>query len=308
MAKRNAIGRDFYSLMFDNTPPAESTAASSAATMLRISEIEPRSDQPRKTFDHEPLEALADSIAQFGVIQPIVVRENKSAEGTYEILAGERRWRAAKMAGLSEIPAVILEGDDLKAAQVSVIENVQREDLNPIEEALAYQTLLDGFHLTQEEVSRQVGKSRSAIANLLRLLDLPDEVLEMVKTGKLSAGHARALLGLKNPEHMVTLANKIIEKDLSVRDVEKTIRLFNYEPENAMPQSNEEIQKKNYIKDIERRALSAIGRKVKIVQSPKKKVLEVSYSDDEDLEDLLRTLCGKDFFPAENDDSYDRKD
>ena len=308
MAKRNAIGRDFYSLMFDNTPPAESTAASSAATMLRISEIEPRSDQPRKTFDHEPLEALADSIAQFGVIQPIVVRENKSAEGTYEILAGERRWRAAKMAGLSEIPAVILEGDDLKAAQVSVIENVQREDLNPIEEALAYQTLLDGFHLTQEEVSRQVGKSRSAIANLLRLLDLPDEVLEMVKTGKLSAGHARALLGLKNPEHMVTLANKIIEKDLSVRDVEKTIRLFNYEPENAMPQSNEEIQKKSYIKDIERRALSAIGRKVKIVQSPKKKVLEVSYSDDEDLEDLLRTLCGKDFFPAEDDDSCDRKD
>ncbi len=308
MAKRNAIGRDFYSLMFDNTPPAESTAASSAATMLRISEIEPRSDQPRKTFDHEPLEALADSIAQFGVIQPIVVRENKSAEGTYEILAGERRWRAAKMAGLSEIPAVILEGDDLKAAQVSVIENVQREDLNPIEEALAYQTLLDGFHLTQEEVSRQVGKSRSAIANLLRLLDLPDEVLEMVKTGKLSAGHARALLGLKNPEHMVTLANKIIEKDLSVRDVEKTIRLLNYEPGNAMPQSNEEIQKKSYIKDIERRALSAIGRKVKIVQSPKKKVLEVSYSDDEDLEDLLRTLCGKDFFPAENDDSYDRKD
>lgn len=308
MAKRNAIGRDFYSLMFDNTPPAESTAASSAATMLRISEIEPRSDQPRKTFDHEPLEALADSIAQFGVIQPIVVRENKSAEGTYEILAGERRWRAAKMAGLSEIPAVILEGDDLKAAQVSVIENVQREDLNPIEEALAYQTLLDGFHLTQEEVSRQVGKSRSAIANLLRLLDLPDEVLEMVKTGKLSAGHARALLGLKNPEHMVTLANKIIEKDLSVRDVEKTIRLFNYEPENAMPQSNEEIQKKSYIKDIERRALSAIGRKVKIVQSPKKRVLEVSYSDDEDLADLLRTLCGKDFFPAEDDDSYDRKD
>lgn len=308
MAKRNAIGRDFYSLMFDNTPPAESSAASSAATMLRISEIEPRSDQPRKTFDHEPLEALADSIAQFGVIQPIVVRENKSAEGTYEILAGERRWRAAKMAGLSEIPAVILEGDDLKAAQVSVIENVQREDLNPIEEALAYQTLLDGFHLTQEEVSRQVGKSRSAIANLLRLLDLPDEVLEMVKTGKLSAGHARALLGLKNPEHMVTLANKIIEKDLSVRDVEKTIRLFNYEPGNAMPQSNEEIQKKSYIKDIERRALSAIGRKVKIVQSPKKKVLEVSYSDDEDLEDLLRTLCGKDFFPAEDDDSYDRKD
>lgn len=302
MAKRNAIGRDFYSLMFDNTPPAETTgSATSAATTLRISEIEPRSDQPRKTFDHEPLEALADSIAQFGVIQPIVVRENKSAEGTYEILAGERRWRAAKMAGLSEIPAVILEGDDLKAAQVSVIENVQREDLNPIEEALAYQTLLDGFHLTQEEVSKQVGKSRSAIANLLRLLDLPDEVLELVKTGKLSAGHARALLGLKNVDQMASLANKIVEKDLSVRDVERTIRLMNYEPTGESELSGEELQKRTYMKELEHRAVSALGRKVKILQSPKKKVLEVSFSGDNDLEDLLRRLCGEDFFASEDE-------
>lgn len=302
MAKRNAIGRDFYSLMFDNTLPAEATSsATSAATTLRISEIEPRSDQPRKTFDHEPLEALADSIAQFGVIQPIVVRENKNAEGTYEILAGERRWRAAKMAGLSEIPAVILEGDDLKAAQVSVIENVQREDLNPIEEALAYQTLLDGFHLTQEEVSKQVGKSRSAIANLLRLLDLPDEVLELVKTGKLSAGHARALLGLKNTDQMASLANKIVEKDLSVRDVERTIRLMNYEPAAESELSGEELQKKTYMKELEHRAVSALGRKVKILQSPKKKVLEVSFSDDDDLEDLLRRLCGEDFFASEDE-------
>lgn len=302
MAKRNAIGRDFYSLMFDNTPPAEgTTSASSAATTLRISEIEPRSDQPRKTFDHEPLEALADSIAQFGVIQPIVVRENKNAEGTYEILAGERRWRAAKMAGLSEIPAVILEGDDLKAAQVSVIENVQREDLNPIEEALAYQTLLDGFHLTQEEVSRQVGKSRSAIANLLRLLDLPDEVLELVKNGKLSAGHARALLGLKNADQMASLANSIVEKDLSVRDVERTIRLMNYEPAPESELSGEELQKKTYMKELEHRAVSTLGRKVKILQSPKKKVLEVSFSDDADLEDLLRRLCGENFFASEEE-------
>lgn len=302
MAKRNAIGRDFYSLMFDNTPPAEATgSAASAATTLRISEIEPRSDQPRKTFDHEPLEALADSIAQFGVIQPIVVRENKNTEGTYEILAGERRWRAAKMAGLSEIPAVILEGDDLKAAQVAVIENVQREDLNPIEEALAYQTLLDGFHLTQEEVSKQVGKSRSAIANLLRLLDLPDEVLELVKTGKLSAGHARALLGLKNADQMASLANKIVEKDLSVRDVERTIRLMNYEPAEESELSGEELQKKTYMKELEHRAVSALGRKVKILQSPKKKVLEVSFSDDDDLEDLLRRLCGENFFASEDE-------
>lgn len=301
MAKRNAIGRDFYSLMFDNTPPAEAASAASAANTLRISEIEPRSDQPRKTFDREPLEALADSIAQFGVIQPIVVRENKNNAGTYEILAGERRWRAAKMAGLSEIPAVILDGDDLKAAQVSVIENVQREDLNPIEEALAYQTLLDGFHLTQEEVSKQVGKSRSAIANLLRLLDLPDEVLELVKAGKLSAGHARALLGLKSSDQMLSLANKIIEKDLSVRDVERTIRLMNYEPSRAESNlSNEEIQRKSYMKDLERRAVSSLGRKVKILQTPKKKVVELVYSDDSDLEDLLRRLCGNTFFSDED--------
>lgn len=301
MAKRNAIGRDFYSLMFDNTPPAEAASAASAANTLRISEIEPRSDQPRKTFDREPLEALADSIAQFGVIQPIVVRENKNNAGTYEILAGERRWRAAKMAGLSEIPAVILDGDDLKAAQVSVIENVQREDLNPIEEALAYQTLLDGFHLTQEEVSKQVGKSRSAIANLLRLLDLPDEVLELVKAGKLSAGHARALLGLKSSDQMLSLANKIIEKDLSVRDVERTIRLMNYEPSRAESNlSNEEIQRKSYMKDLERRAVSSLGRKVKILQTPKKKVVELAYSDDSDLEDLLRRLCGNTFFSDED--------
>lgn len=301
MAKRNAIGRDFYSLMFDNTPPAEAASAASAANTLRISEIEPRSDQPRKTFDREPLEALADSIAQFGVIQPIVVRENKNNAGTYEILAGERRWRAAKMAGLSEIPAVILDGDDLKAAQVSVIENVQREDLNPIEEALAYQTLLDGFHLTQEEVSKQVGKSRSAIANLLRLLDLPDEVLELVKAGKLSAGHARALLGLKSSDQMLSLANKIIEKDLSVRDVERTIRLMNYEPSSAESNlSNEEIQRKSYMKDLERRAVSSLGRKVKILQTPKKKVVELAYSDDSDLEDLLRRLCGNAFFSDED--------
>lgn len=205
------------------------------------------------------------------------------------------------MAGLSEIPAVILEGDDLKAAQVSVIENVQREDLNPIEEALAYQTLLDGFHLTQEEVSKQVGKSRSAITNLLRLLDLPDEVLELVKTGKLSAGHARALLGLKNVDQMASLANKIVEKDLSVRDVERTIRLMNYEPTGESELSGEELQKRTYMKELEHRAVSALGRKVKILQSPKKKVLEVSFSGDDDLEDLLRRLCGEDFFASEDE-------
>lgn len=298
MAKtRSGLGRDFYSLLDDNVLAGDKT---NAASMLRISEIEPRSDQPRKNFERESLEQLADSIAQFGVLQPIVVRESALLQGTYEILAGERRWRASKMAGLSEIPAVVLDGDDLKAAQVAVIENVQREDLNPIEEALAYDTLIERFGLTQEQVAKQVGKSRSAVTNLLRLLDLPEEVLELVKNGTLSAGHARALLGLKNQDQMLSLAQKITEKDLSVRDVEKTIRLLNYEPtESDDEETREETQRKVYMKDLEHRAVSALGRKVRILKTPKKKVVELAYDDDADLEALLTAICGGDIFAEE---------
>lgn len=298
MAKaRSGLGRDFYSLLDDNVLASDKA---NAASSIRISDIEPRSDQPRKTFEREPLENLADSIAQFGVLQPIVVRESAFLQGTYEILAGERRWRAAKMAGLNEIPAVILEGDDLKAAQVAVIENVQREDLNPIEEALAYNTLIERFDLTQEQVAKQVGKSRVAVTNLLRLLDLPDEVLEMVRDGKLSAGHARALLGLRNEEQILPLAQKIIEKELSVRDVEKTIRLFNYEPDEKIEdESNEAVQRKVYMKDLEHRAVTHLGRRVRILKTAKKKVVELSYSDDDDLEALLTAICGSDFFTQE---------
>lgn len=294
MAKtRSGLGRDFYSLLDDNVLASDKA---NAATSIRLSEIEPRSDQPRKSFDREPLEQLADSIAQFGVLQPIVVRENPLLQGTYEILAGERRWRAAKMAGLNEIPAVILEGDDLKAAQVAVIENVQREDLNPIEEALAYDTLMERFGLTQEQVSKQVGKSRSAVANLLRLLELPEEVLELVRNGTLSAGHARALLGLKNTDQMLPLALKIAEKGLSVRDAEKTIRLMNYEPDASQEESREETQRRVYMKELEHRAVSALGRRVRILKTAKKKVVELSYDDDADLEALLSRLCGGEIF------------
>jgi len=298
MAKtRSGLGRDFYSLLDDNVLASDK---GNAASSLRISDIEPRSDQPRKTFDREPLEQLADSIAKFGVLQPIVVRESALLAGTYEILAGERRWRAAKMAGLSEIPAVILEGDDLKAAQVAVIENVQREDLNPIEEALAYDALIERFGLTQEQVATQVGKSRSAITNLLRLLDLPDEVLEMVRSGAISAGHARALLGLKDSEQMLSLAQRIVEKDLSVRDVEKTIRLLNYEPQAVEEEdSKESTQRKVYMKDLEHRAVSVLGRRVRILKTAKKKVVELAYDDDSDLEALLTAICGADFFSEE---------
>ncbi len=299
MAKsRSGLGRNFYSLLDDNILGSDKTTA---ATNLRISEVEPRSDQPRKTFAHEPLEQLADSIAQFGVLQPIIVRESALLAGTYEIIAGERRWRAAKMAGLNEIPAVILEGDDLKAAQVAVIENVQREDLNPVEEALAYDALIERFGLTQEQVAKQVGKSRSAITNNLRLLELPDEVLELLRANELSAGHARALLGLKNEEQMAPLAQKIIEKGLSVRDVERTVRLMNYEPAALDAEEQTELsQRKVYMRDLEHRAVRVLGRRVKILKTNKKKVVELAYSDDDDLEALLKAICGEDFF-ANND-------
>ena len=298
MAKsRSGLGRDFYSLLDDNILAGDKT---NAATMLRIADVEPRSDQPRKTFTHESLEQLADSIGQFGVLQPIIVRESKFLQGTYEIIAGERRWRASKMAGLSEIPAVVLDGDDLKAAQVAVIENVQREDLNPVEEAMAYDVLIDRYGLTQEQVAKQVGKNRSTITNMLRLLELPEEVLELLKNNEISAGHARALLGLKNEEQMASLAQKIVEKDLSVRDVERTVRLMNYEPEAVEEEDTALTQRKAYMKDLEHRAVTILGRRVKILKTAKKKVVELAYSDDDDLEALLKSICGETFF-AEND-------
>lgn len=296
MAKSKGLGRDFQSLLFDNMVSSEKT---NAATTLRIADVEPRSDQPRKNFGRESLEQLADSIGQFGVLQPIIVRENPLLRDSYEIIAGERRWRAAKMAGLNEIPAIVLDGDELKTAQIAVIENVQREDLNAVEEAFAYKTLIDRFDLTQDQVAKQVGKSRSAIANMLRLLDLPDEVLEFLKNGELSAGHARALLGLKSEEQMASLAQKIIEKDLSVRDVERIIRLMNYEPQEEDDDGGVLTQRKAYMKDLEHRAVTVLGRRVRILKTNKKKVIELAYSDDDDLEALLKTICGEDFFSEE---------
>lgn len=295
MAKsRSGLGRDFYSLLDDNVLASDKA---NAATMLRIADVEPRSDQPRKTFTHESLEQLADSIGQFGVLQPIIVRESTLLQGTYEIIAGERRWRASKMAGLNEIPAVILEGDDLKAAQVAVIENVQREDLNPVEEAMAYDVLIDRYGLTQDQVAKQVGKNRSTVTNMLRLLDLPEEVLELLKNGDISAGHARALLGLKNEEQMAPLAQKAVEKGLSVRDIERTIRLLNYEPqENESEEETALTQRKAYMHELEHRAVGILGRRVRILKTAKKKVVELAYDDDDDLEALLKGICGETFF------------
>ena len=189
MAKKNALGRGLDTIFSDNTPDASPGGISS----LRISDVEPKADQPRQDFDTDALASLAESIAQNGVLQPILVRE--SGGGLYQIIAGERRWRASKMAGLTEIPAIIMEADELKTAQLALIENIQREDLNPVEEAEAYRTLMTSFDLTQEEVASKVGKSRSAVANSMRLLELPEAVAKYLRDGILSAGHCRMCSG-----------------------------------------------------------------------------------------------------------------
>ena len=303
MAKKpGGLGRQYYEIFDDN---AFTTSQNNVAQMIRISEIEPRADQPRKDFNREALESLADSIASLGVLQPIVVRENLQFEGTYEIIAGERRWRAAKMAGLSEIPAIVLDSDELKTAQVALIENLQRENLNAIEEAMAYAALIEKFALTQDQIAKQVGKSRSAIANTLRLLDLPESIAEMVKEGTLSAGHARALLPLGDAEEMETLADRIIARELSVRDAEalvKRILEHSEEPDQVDVDSERGLEKltRIHMKELENRARETLSRRVRITNTGKKKTVELTFEDNEDLEALLKILCGQDFFKNES--------
>ena len=304
MAKKpGGLGRQYYEIFDDN---AFTSSNNNVAQLLRVSEIEPRADQPRKDFNREALESLADSISNLGVLQPIVVRENINYPGSYEIIAGERRWRAAKMAGLSEIPAVVLDSDDLKTAQVALIENLQRENLNAIEEAMAYAALIEKFSLTQDQIAKQVGKSRSAIANTLRLLDLPESIAEMVKEGTLSAGHARALLPLENAEDMETVADRIIVRSLSVRDAEALVkRLLEHsdEPDQVEVDSEKGLEKltRIHMKELENRARATLSRRVRIINTGKKKTVELTFENNEDLESLLKILCGQDFF---NDESF----
>ena len=295
MAKRQGgLGRDFYSLLDDNMMESKQESK----TTVKISRITPRGDQPRKNFDENALQVLADSIREHGVIQPIILREIGDFSENYEIIAGERRWRAAKMAGLDEIPAVIMTGDELKVAEVALIENVQRKDLNPIEEAMAYKALIERFGLKQEEVAQQAGKSRSAVANMLRLLELPDEVLELVQDEKLSMGHARALLGLEDEEKMLSLAEMTVQKELSVRDVENLVRKYNAVPEEVVEteDDNAVVQRRIYMKELEDKARTRLGRKVKINETNRKKTVELTFEDDEDLETLLKALVGQDIF------------
>jgi len=286
MAKKPSLGKGLDSIFTDNN-----VEGSVGVTNIRISEIEPKADQPRKNFNSETLAQLADSIAAMGVIQPILVRD--IGGGFYQIIAGERRWRASKMAGLTEIPAIIMEADALRAAEVALIENIQRDDLNPYEEAEAYQMLLIEYELTQEEIASRIGKSRSAIANSLRLLELPDDIIDMIRGGKLTAGHGRALLGLKNKEHMIPLAKKASSRNLSVRDIESSVKALNKAEEQTISEQGDKGGVSvNYIADLENRAMSLIGRRVRISGTKSKKIIQIEYTDNEDLESLLQKICG----------------
>ena len=293
MAKNKGLGRDFYSLLDDNIAEAKSESK----TTVKISRITPRGDQPRKNFDDNALQVLADSIQEHGVIQPIVVREVGVLDGNYEIIAGERRWRAAKMAGLTEIPAIIMEADAMKAAEIAIVENVQRENLNAYEEAQAYASLMKEFDLTQEEVAAKVGKSRPAVANTMRLLELPEDVLDLLKDGAISAGHARALLGLKDKSIIEETANKVLDRALSVRDTEALVKKLNKIFESAQ-NAVEEVEENDdlivdYIKDLEHKAMSITGKQIKIQTKGKCRVVQIEYIDNEDLEDILVKLCGR---------------
>ncbi len=261
---------------------------------LRLSEIEPRKDQPRRVFNENALAQLAESIKSNGVIQPILV--TKLPNGFYSIVAGERRFRASKLAGLTEIPVIIIEADEKKIAEIALIENLQREDLNPIEEAMAYRSLMKEHAMTQEDLSQRLGKSRSAIANSVRLLDLPDDVLDMVIEGKLSAGHARTLLGLNKKEDISKAAQAVVTRELSVRATEALVKTLNSAAAKAEKEPKPEKLKVDYVAELEKRVEDVIGRHVKITSKGNKKRIEIAFSSNEDLEELLKMLCGDEFF------------
>lgn len=273
-----ALGKGMDAL-FEPVSSSEKENLSSSDTVrqLRVTDVEPRSDQPRKHFDREQLQLLANSVAQHGVIQPIIVTENQN--GTYSIIAGERRWRASKLAGLSTIPAVVRTYDALTQAEVALIENLQREDLNPIEEALGYKSLIEQFGLTQEKVSEKVGKSRPAVANTLRLLSLDNEIQEMLVEGVLSSGHGRALLGVEDAEKRLMMAKKAADENLTVREMESLAR----ENKKTPPRKT---GTKSFYPDIEKDLKEQFGTKVKLTGETKGKIELYYYSE----EDLIRLI------------------
>ena len=297
MKKMPGLGKGLDSIFLENDIDDSETMRDKQ--MLRVSMIDPKPGQPRKNFDTEALSQLAESIGAHGVLQPILVRA--VSEDRYQIIAGERRWRASKMAGQAEIPAIVIEADELQAAQIALVENLQRENLNPLEEAKAYRELSVAYGMTQEEISSKIGKSRSAIANTLRLLDLPEELSFLIEQGNLSAGHARALLSLPDAESRILLGNKAAQQQWSVRTTEDEVRryiqyLAKKELEERAPHSSvTDAPAIDYVAELEKRMMRELGRRVKITSKGAKKSVTLFFEDNEDLQSLLSRICGEAF-------------
>ena len=286
MAKKGGLGKGLDALFLDNTTENESSIKT-----LRITQIEPNKQQPRREFNQESLNELADSIAEHGIIQPIVVRP--MSNGTYQIVAGERRWRASRIAGLTEVPVVIKEIDDLATMELALIENLQREDLNPVEEAEGYRVLMNHYGMTQEQVAKRVGKSRPVVANAVRLLSLPDTAILYIKEGKLSTGHAKILAGLDDKQTAEDLALKIVDKGLTVRQAEQMVRQIKEEgTQNSSKMKKEQIWGNNYFKEVEIALTEELGRKVKVSPSASGGKLEVEFFSKEDLMQLAKLISG----------------
>lgn len=283
--KLGGLGKGLDAIFIEND-----TNDSNNNVFLKISDIEPNRDQPRKDFNEEALRELADSIATHGVLQPLLVRP--LAGGGYQLVAGERRWRASRMAGLSEVPVVIREMTDSEMTQIALIENLQREDLNSVEEALGYKSLMDAYNLTQDEVAKAVGKSRPAVANVMRLLNLPEEIQSMLKEGKISAGHARALLGIADKETMIEIAKSIASQDLTVRDVE---RLAKKQSSDKKPKAEKQHQKRAPIYDeVELSLNEHLSRRVKVMNDKENNgTLQIEFYSEDDLVQLAKLLGGE---------------
>lgn len=282
MASQKGLGKGLGALLGDFT---EEPLEKSAYQLLPIYKVEPNPDQPRHDFDEEELQALADSITVHGIIQPLTVREMPN--GYYQIIAGERRWRASRLAGLKEVPVTMIEADDRTAAELTLIENLQREDLNPMEEARGYAALISDFGMSQEEAAKSVGKSRPAVANALRLLKLPKSIISLVEDGSLSAGHARALIPLPTEELQKEAAQRILEQQLSVRQTESLVKRL-MKPE-AEPEP-ENVLKVDYYRECEKTLSKSLGRGVKIHPGKKKGVFQLEYYGEEDLQQLMDAL------------------
>lgn len=279
-----ALGRGLDALLGDSSLHAQE----GGSVKLPISQVEPGLNQPRKHFDDAAMEELTESVRQHGVLQPLTVRRLNT--GYYQIIAGERRWRAARAAGLTEVPALVIEADDRKVMEIGLIENLQREDLNPMEEAAGYRTLIQEYGLTQGEAAKRVSKSRPALANAMRLLQLPQEVQWLVEQGNLSAGHGRALLGLSTPEEQISFAKEIMDKQYSVRETEEQIRRIQREAEEPVPEKQKTSPLRMYYKEAERQLTTRLSRKVTISPGKKKGKIALEYYDQDDLNALMKAL------------------